>query len=113
MPDDALPLEISIHEVHALRQRDEAHLLLDCREQGEWDLVRIEGATLLPMSALVARHGELEPHRGRKLIVYCHVGGRSAQVAAWLRQQGYAQAQSMAGGIDAWADQVEPRMARY
>ena len=48
-----------------------------------------------------------------RIVVYCHLGGRSHRVATWLREQGFAQAQSMAGGIDQWAAEIEPGMARY
>jgi len=88
-------------------------LLLDCREQHEWDHVRIEGAELLPMSEIQARIGELDEHREREIIVYCHHGGRSLQIAMWLQQQGFSNALSMAGGIDAWAQNVDPDLPRY
>ncbi len=70
-------------------------------------------APLLPMGETPARVGELEPHRERPILVYCHHGMHSAQVATWLRGQGFAQAQSVAGGIDRWAVEVEPGMVRY
>ena len=91
----------------------ESVLLLDCREQDEWDLVHIDGATLLPMSEIQQRVGELEHHRGSEIIVYCHHGGRSLQVAMWLRQKGFSNACSMSGGIDVWAQEIECGMARY
>jgi rhodanese-related sulfurtransferase len=108
-----LPMEISCSDVHQMREGDEDFVLLDCRESDEHQLVHIEGATLLPMSELMARAGELEKHRSKRLVVYCHLGGRSLQVATWLRQRGFPEAQSMAGGIDAWATRIEPDLARY
>ncbi|HQU46751.1 MAG TPA: rhodanese-like domain-containing protein, partial [Pirellulales bacterium] len=59
------------------------------------------------------RVSELEPHRGRAIVVHCHHGGRSLRVAQWLRQQGFAAAQSMSGGIDAWAAEIDPDVPRY
>ncbi|HCN79444.1 MAG TPA: hypothetical protein DIT13_19955, partial [Verrucomicrobiales bacterium] len=47
------------------------------------------------------------------LIIYCHHGMRSQRAAAWLRQHGFRNAQSMRGGIDAWADLIDPAMPRY
>jgi len=92
---------------------EQAPVLLDCREQQEYDMVAISGSQLLPMSELMARVGELEQHKQRHIVVHCHHGGRSAQVANWLRGQGFDQTQSMAGGIDHWAAEIEPGMARY
>jgi rhodanese-related sulfurtransferase len=109
-----LPLEISCLEVKTkLDGGDDQMLLLDCRETNEHALVSIAAAVLVPMSELAVRVGELDEHRERHVVVHCHLGGRSAQVAAWLRQQGFPRAQSMAGGIDQWAVEIEPRMARY
>ncbi len=107
------PLEITCQEVHEKRSREEPFLLLDCREQDEFDLVRIEGACLLPMSELAERVSELESRRGEEIVVYCHHGGRSLRVARWLQGQGYADVKSMAGGIDEWATLIEPTLPRY
>lgn len=113
MTDGELPLEISCQDVKEWLAAGEDFLLLDCREQSEFDLVHLAGAQLLPMSQLVARVAELEPHRARRIAVYCHHGGRSMQVTAWLRSQGFPQTQNMAGGIDTWAQEIEPGMIRY
>lgn len=106
-------IEIDCQNVKSKLDSDDSFLLLDCREQNEWDHVRIDGATLLPMSEIQERVGELDAHRDGEVIVYCHHGGRSLQVANWLRQQGFSQAQSMAGGIDVWAQEIEPGLPRY
>ena len=108
-----LPLEISCAEAKQRFDSDEIQVLLDCREQPEFDIATIDGATLLPMSEIQHRIGEIEPQKGASIVVYCHHGMRSAQVANWLRSQGFSQAQSMAGGIDQWAADVEPGMPRY
>jgi rhodanese-related sulfurtransferase len=88
-------------------------LLLDCRERDEYELVRIEGSTLIPMSEMQSRVGELEPHKQAEIVVHCHHGGRSLQVTAWLRKQGYANVRSLAGGIDRWATEIDPSLPRY
>jgi len=88
-------------------------LLLDCREQDEYDLVHVADSTLLPMSELARRVDELEPHRDQEILVLCHHGMRSLQVATWLREQGFGGACSIAGGIDAWACQVDTNLPRY
>lgn len=107
-----LPIETDCQSVRAACDANDDFLLLDCREADEHALVRIEGATLLPMSEIQERVGELEPHRNRRVVVYCHHGGRSLRVANWLRAQGY-QAQSMAGGIDRWAIEIDSSLPRY
>lgn len=108
-----LPLETDCRSVKDRLDASEHFVFLDCREPDEHAVVRIEGATLLPMSQIAARAGELEAHRGKAIVVHCHHGGRSHRVVQWLRQQGFDQAQSMAGGIDRWALEIEPGMARY
>ena len=113
MTSSQLPLEISCHDVKTRLDRGDDVLLLDCRELNEFQLVRIEGARLLPMSEIAGRVGEIAEFQGRPVHVYCHHGGRSLQVASWLRQQGFPLAQSMSGGIDDWALQIEPGMKRY
>ena len=65
------------------------------------------------MNELVARVSELAKYRDHRLVVHCHLGVRSLQVAHWLRQSGFAQAQSMAGGIDAWSLEIDPSIPRY
>lgn len=106
------PLEIEPADVHALLDRGEDFLLVDCRERDEHALVSLPEAILLPMSELGNRQQELAAHRHRRIVVHCHHGGRSLQVATWLRQQGY-QAQSMSGGIDRWALEIDPGLPRY
>ena len=108
-----LPLELSCEDVRSLQQAGAAFAFIDCRESDEYETCRIDGATLLPMSEIRERLAELEPHRGDRIVVHCHHGGRSLRVANFLRQQGYAQAQSMAGGIDAWSERIDPAGPRY
>jgi rhodanese-related sulfurtransferase len=108
-----LPLETDCQTVKSLRNDGADFLLLDCREQDEFDLVHIEGAHFIPMSQIQTRLSELQPHQQRRIVVHCHHGGRSLRVAAWLRQQGFENAQSLAGGIDQWAADIEPSLPRY
>jgi adenylyltransferase/sulfurtransferase len=106
-------MEINCHVVHSRRKAGELFLLLDCREQDEWDVCHIDGAILIPMSELQSRVQELEQHRDSEIIVYCHHGVRSLQVAMWLQQQGFQQAASMAGGIEEWSLNVDQDVPRY
>lgn len=112
-PMPELPFEISCQSVKAKLDSGDDFLLLDCRETDEHAVARIAAARLLPMSEIQARQDELTPDREREIVVYCHHGGRSLQVARWLRQQGFAQARSMAGGIDRWSIEIDAAVPRY
>ncbi len=111
--DREIPIEVDCRAVHERLQASDDFVLIDCREPDEHAIVNIARARLLPMSQLAARLAELEPLRDREIAIHCHHGGRSLKVAHWLRSQGYAKAQSMAGGIDQWAQQIDPSLARY
>jgi rhodanese-related sulfurtransferase len=113
MSDDAFPIEITCRDVQSRQTAGGDFLFLDCREPDEAAVARIEGTLLIPMSQLAERVGELEPHRGREIIVHCHLGGRSLRVARWLRQQGFEQAASLAGGIDQWSAEIDATIPRY
>jgi rhodanese-related sulfurtransferase len=109
----SLPLEIDCRSVKALLDAGEAFLLLDCREPDEHQIASLPQARLLPMGELPERVEELGTARSGRVVVHCHHGGRSLRVAAWLRKQGFDQAQSLSGGIDAWAVEIDPGLPRY
>ncbi len=108
-----LPLEVTCQDVVAKQAAGDRFLFLDCREPDEYATAKIAGTTLLPMSVLAERVGELEPHKESLVVVHCHHGGRSLRVARWLRGQGFPQAVSMAGGIDHWSQTIDPSIPRY
>jgi len=85
--------------------------LLDVREAWEFQTARIDGATLIPMGQIPARVGELD--RDSEIVVICHHGGRSLQVAVFLERLGFSRVHNLAGGVDAWARSVDPTMATY
>jgi adenylyltransferase/sulfurtransferase len=94
----------------ARRVRSGEAILLDVREPPELAIVSIEGALHVPMRQVPARLGDIP--RDRPVLVLCHHGGRSQVVADWLAAKGYV-AQNVAGGIDAWADEVDPSLPKY
>lgn len=104
-------LEIAPKEVKARLERGEKFLLVDVRQPWEYDLCRIEGAKLVPLDALSSNLGELAA--AEDVVVYCHHGRRSLDAVVFLRQQGLEGARSMAGGIERWATEIDPKMARY
>jgi adenylyltransferase/sulfurtransferase len=110
---EPLAWEVDCQTLRGQLQSASPPVLVDCREQDEWDLVHLAGAMLVPLSALAERLGELESLRAAPLVVYCHHGGRSLRVAHWMRRQGFARAQSLAGGIDRWAQEIDPALPRY
>jgi adenylyltransferase/sulfurtransferase len=108
-----VPLQVSCRDVKDRIDRGESFLLLDCRESDEHALARIEGSVLIPMGELPDRLAEIQEWRDKSIIIHCHHGGRSLNVATWLRQQGFDAAQSMLGGIEEWALRIDPRVGRY
>jgi rhodanese-related sulfurtransferase len=106
-----LDYEISPSEAAGLLK--DGHVrLIDVREPWEFETARIEGSELMPMGDVPARaHQELDPDE--RLVVLCHHGMRSMNVTVWLRNQGFEQAQSLRGGIDAWSAEVDPAVPRY
>ena len=105
-------LEIIPQDVKAMGERGQRFTLLDVREPWEHQTARIEGAKLMPMGDVPSRaHQELDPEE--RIVVVCHHGVRSLNVANWLRQQGFEQAQSMRGGIDQWSKSVDAKVPVY
>lgn len=88
-----------------------APVLLDVREPWEFALCNIAGSQTIPMGAIPARCQELDPER--EIVVICHHGGRSAQVAMFLERQGFPKVINLAGGVSEWASRVDPKMPQY
>ena len=86
--------------------------LIDVRETDEHSICNIEGATLIPIRT-VPQHRELLEDDGSLLVVFCHHGLKSLNVVNSLRRRGVEHCQSMAGGIDLWSLEVDPKVARY
>ena len=106
-------LEIEPQDVQRRLADDAAPLMLDCRTQDEWDVCHIEGATLIPLQEMSIRLQELEPYRHSPIVVYCHKGARSMVITRLLRHSGFTHVQSMAGGIDRWAGEIDVAMPTY
>jgi rhodanese-related sulfurtransferase len=113
MNDRGAALEIDCRTVKARLDAGDALVLLDCRERDEYEFVHIAAARLVPMSELPQRVGELDELRDAEIVVYCHHGVRSRQVANWLRGQGFGHVQSLAGGIDRWSQEIDATLPRY
>jgi len=86
-------------------------VLLDVREPWEFQTCSIGGSRLLPMGEIAARKDEVDAQA--EVVVICHHGGRSMQVAMFLEGNGFAKVHNLAGGVDAWARNVDPSMPVY
>ncbi len=103
--------EITPQELKARLDASDRPVLLDVRDDWETRLCRLEHAIHIPMQELWSRVEELDPDD--EIVVYCHQGVRSAAVAEYLREQGFARAKNLVGGLDLWARTVDPGMRRY
>ena len=103
--------EITPEELKALLESGPDVVVLDIREPWEIAVASMAQTKHIPMNDIPARCAEVDARK--HTVVVCHHGVRSMRVAMWLRQQGYDKAQSLAGGIDAWARQVDPNVGVY
>ena len=103
--------EITPREQKTRLEGAEPPLLLDVREPEELAIAQLPDALHIPMGDVPARLSELEPER--EIVVVCHHGIRSAQVAIYLVGAGFERVSNLAGGIDAWAAEADPSMPRY
>ncbi len=103
--------EMGVSAFHALRESGAAFQLLDIRDDWERAIGSLAGSIDIPMSALPDSLDRLSPDGA--VVVLCHHGMRSYQAALWLRDEGFENAFSVAGGIDAWSIEVDPSVARY
>jgi rhodanese-related sulfurtransferase len=103
------PLETDV--IDAARQIKAGALLLDVREPFEVQLCAVAGSRFIPMRQIPESMPELP--RDQPILVMCHHGGRSLRVTEFLRANGFANVTNIAGGIDAWAEQIDQTLARY
>jgi adenylyltransferase/sulfurtransferase len=81
------------------------------REPHEWDIAHLDGATLIPVNSVTARANELST--ADEIVVYCKSGVRSARAVIQLRQLGFRKLWNLKGGINAWAEDVDPSVPTY
>lgn len=101
--------EISPKELKALQEKGEVQIL-DVRERWEWDICHIEGATLIPLTQLPDKTDELD--KNKFIATHCHTGVRSLEAQKFLKEKGF-KTKSLKGGIEKWAEEIEPDMQRY
>ena len=103
--------EISSRELKQKLDANEPVFLLDVREPSEYDIVRLEGAQLIPLNTLP--HNVESLPSDQEIVVYCHHGTRSLYATAYLHQNGFRDAKNLTGGIDQWAAEIDPTLQRY
>jgi rhodanese-related sulfurtransferase len=106
-------MQISPRDLARRLANEHQVFLLDVRQSWEHGMAAIAGSTLIPLSELAGRAGEIKPPADGLIVVYCHHGMRSMSGAAILQRAGFANVASLAGGIDAWSCEVDPGVARY
>lgn len=110
--------EISVKEMAARLAAGDVFLLMDVREQMELRFAKLKADTeWVPLSRLANLRVEALPtamkDKDLEVVVFCHHGIRSAQVTAWLINEGYTNVRSLAGGIDAYAREIDPSVGFY
>jgi sulfur-carrier protein adenylyltransferase/sulfurtransferase len=108
---EAQAVEVSAAELKKIMESGRHITLLDVREPHEWEINRIESARLTPLSQFEQFIPELNPDE--EIYLYCYKGKRSMTALKQLQEKGFKRLHSLAGGIDRWAQDVEPSMPRY
>lgn len=103
--------EISVEQLKAKQEAGEKFVLLDVREPYEYDIARIPGSKLIPLGELHSRLSELDT--ADEIVIHCKMGGRSASALRELQAAGFSKLWNVEGGITAWADRVDPTVAKY
>lgn len=105
--------QMSPSELKARLDAGEHPLILDVREPHEWEISNLsdEGAILIPKDQVLERMGELDT--AREIVVQCRTGGRSAQVVKVLQQHGFTKIHNLDGGINRWAEEIDPELPTY
>jgi adenylyltransferase/sulfurtransferase len=102
---------ISPEELKERMERGDKLEVIDVREPEEYEIARIEGARLLPLSRFPKWADTLDPEA--EIVFMCHHGIRSAQVCAYLAREGFRKLYNLAGGIDGWSWEVDRSVPRY
>lgn len=103
--------EVTVTELKALKDEGADFQLIDVRETNEAEIAEI-GGELIPMGEIPANVGRIS--KEKKVIIHCRSGGRSGNIVRYLEQNhGFENLYNLKGGILAWADEIDPNMAKY
>jgi sulfur-carrier protein adenylyltransferase/sulfurtransferase len=105
--------QMSPRELKERLDHDEPLMILDVREPHEWEISNLAhlGARLIPKGQVLERMGELDT--AAEIVVQCRTGARSAEIVSLLQQHGFSKLHNLDGGINRWAEEVEPELPRY
>ena len=106
-------LQISPTELTEKLHSENPPHLLDVRQPDEHAFVALPNSTLIPLGELASRLDEIEIWRDEETVVYCHHGIRSLNAIAQLKHFGFTKLQNLAGGIDRWTSEIDPKLPRY
>ena len=110
-PDLSADDDMTVEELKSRLDRGETPFLLDVREPQEYEVVKLPNSKLIPVGLLPEHLGELPT--AADIVVYCKSGGRSAQARSFLQGMGFKRVRNLAGGINAWAQKIDPSLPRY
>ena len=103
--------EISVEELKEMRERGDRVVLVDVREAHEWPISDLPESVKIPLGTLPQSLGKLS--KEDEIVVYCRSGARSGNAVQFLQRSGYAKAKNLAGGINRWAERIDPTLPRY
>ena len=110
--DSATVQPITAVELKEKMDASEDFLLLDVRQQDEYDFVNLDG-TLIPLGQLQQRLGEIDAYKDKEVVVMCRTGSRSGQAARILAREGFQNVFNLSGGINGWSRDVDPTLPTY
>jgi adenylyltransferase/sulfurtransferase len=103
--------EITPEELKSKRDAGDPFVLVDVREPREHAISDLPGSVKIPLATLPHELARLS--KDDEIVVYCRTGGRSGQAVQFLRQRGFQKARNLTGGINAWAERIDPQLPRY
>ncbi len=106
-----MSVSITVQELKQKLDRGEKLVLIDVREPWEYNIAKISCAQLIPLGTLASEHKKLDPNA--EIVMHCHMGMRSMDATQFLLQQGFKNVKNLTGGINAWAQQIDPSVPRY
>lgn len=104
--------EITVHELHAKLNNNEDVFVLDVRESYEHKISNI-GGTLIPLGELRDRIQEIATYKDKEVVVYCRSGNRSARACELMLQEGFSNVWNLKGGVNQWAQDIDPSLPVY
>src|SRR5262249_31182303 len=103
--------EVSVEELKAMRDQGASFVLVDVREPREWAISDLKDSVKIPLGSLPQNLEKLS--KQDDIVVYCRTGARSGNAVQFLQKMGFSKAKNLVGGINLWAERIEPGMPRY